>query len=737
MPRLLFFAGLLVLAGCTTTEPVVQPAPAPVVQTDTVFIEVPTAVAPGEDLSDVEAGRFDNGKMWTFDNPPIDYFQEAYGLEPDAAWFEKARTAALRIPGCSASFVSPNGLVMTNHHCAREHITAVSQDGENLLDNGFYAESLDQERRIEDYYADQLISITDVTEEVEAAAEGADDPAGARDAAIDAITERMLTEAGGEDAGFEVEVISLYNGGQYSAYLFRRYDDVRLVAAPELQIGYYGGDPDNFTYPRYNLDYTFYRVYDENGQPLKPAANFSFTTAGVSDGDAVFVIGNPGSTSRLQTVAQLEFRRDFEEPFLLNLLETRVAAMEQVAEAEPEMAEEIDLINTVFSLKNAIKAYTGRLEGLENPVLMARRQDTESDLRERVAADTALSARYAGVFERIEELQGVKADYIDELGSYTLNPGSSLYSSTLVRGTFGYLYALQRQFGAPEESLAGLKETLMTLDVNPPALEEALITARFNDLILYLGEDHPTVQAALGGQTPADAAAALVANTAVLDSTAFAEMLPAFMESDDPARAIGEVMGQGIITLQQGLSTAQAEEGELERQIARARFDVYGTSFPPDATFSLRIADGLVKPYEYNGTTAPEVTTFFGLYDRFHSHGQAFPWSLPERWQTPPASLDLSTPINFVSTNDIIGGNSGSPVVNGNLEVVGLAFDGNIESLPGEFIFTEETARTVSVDVRGILASLDHVYDADRIVQELLSGRLVESEADADEQMGM
>ncbi len=731
-------ATLLFIAGCSSTAPIQQPV-VQQVRVDTVIVEVsaPAKDMPGVDVSGVKAGRFDNGKMWTFDNPPLDYFKEAYNFTPDVAWFEKARLGALRIPGCSASFVSPNGLVMTNHHCARSRVSQVSEDGENLLDNGFYATSLDAERQIEDYYADQLIAITDVTAEIDSALVGQETDAervNARTEAIDAIEARMAEEAGGEEAGVNVEVIELYNGGQYSAYTFRRYNDVRLVAAPELQIGYFGGDPDNFTFPRFNLDFSFYRIY-EDGEPLKTDHYFAWNTEGVQEGDAVFLIGNPGSTSRLQTVAQLEYRRDYEEPYVLNLLKTRVAAMQAFAEAEPEAAEEIDLINTVFSLENAIKAYTGRLKGLQDPVLMARRMDTEKQFREAVEGDAMLQEKYGTLLEDMAGIKEEMSTLTGQIGSFNLNPGSSVHASTLARAMYGYLYALQRSFGVPEENLADLKETLLTLDVYPAGLDERLTAAHFRDMIHYLGEDNPAVQTVLNGQSPEDAAKALVANTKVRDTEAFEAMLADFTNADDPAVTVGEVLGQGLVTLQPAIGPLTAQEGEVAAQIARARFDVYGTVFPPDATFSLRMADGVVSSYEYNGTKAPIYTTFYGLYDRYYAHQKTFPWSLPERWVNPPAEFDLSTPVNFVSTNDIIGGNSGSPVLNTDLEVVGLAFDSNIEGLPGEFIYTDEVARTISVDARGILEALDTVYDADRIVLELTQGRLVSTEADADEAM--
>jgi hypothetical protein len=332
------------------------------------MLAVAPATSMGQEWTDtVQAGRFDNGKMWTFEAPPADYFQEAYGIEADAAWFERARLGSLRVPGCSASFVSSEGLVMTNHHCARGSISQVAGPGESFLDDGFYAATRDQERRIEDYHADQLVEIRDVTDRVnEAVAAAGDDPqarAQARESAVGAVEEEVLGEYGGENGGHVVEVISLYNGGRTSAYVFRRFEDVRLVFAPELQIGFFGGDPDNFTYPRYNLDMSFYRIY-EGGDPYRPEVFFPFSSEGVSEGDVVFVIGNPGSTSRLQTVAELEFRRDVSDKAVLDFIDSRVEVLGEFIAAEPEVAEELDLRNSYFSLANSQKAYGGQIKGL-------------------------------------------------------------------------------------------------------------------------------------------------------------------------------------------------------------------------------------------------------------------------------------------------------------------------------------------------------------------------------------
>jgi hypothetical protein len=694
-----------------------------------------TAEGHEAEMPAVEAGPFDNGKMWTFEYPPTSHFQEAYDLAPDEAWWTKARMAALRIPSCSASLVSPNGLVMTNHHCAREFVSQVSREGESLLDHGFYAASLDEERPVEDFTADQLVDIVDVTDEVYAALEGIEDNQ-ARSARREEITEeiaaRIREERGGEDAGVDVEMISLWNGARYSAYVFRQYDEVKLVMAPELQIGFFGGDPDNFTFPRYNLDMSFFRIY-ENGEPLQTDTYFEWDQDGVVEGEPIFIIGNPGSTSRLQTVAELEFRRDAADAGVLAFVRSRAELLEEFTAAHPEVAESLDLRNEAFSLRNSEKAYGGILKGLSDPAIIARRADAERRFQEAIDASPELATEYGGRIQRMAELQDQKRP---EAGGYFAFLGMTApkyASATLRRALYGFQY-LQMQGRVPDEALEEVKDEFLAVEQLPPELDEALIRARIEDLQLGYGEDAPFLQEMLAGRTPEGLAAVVHQSSVLSDSAgAVAALENGMLSMADPALEFFSGFLRPFGAFQTVLAQTGPEEEEIAAALGRAHFEVYGTDVPPDATFSLRIADGVVTGYDYNGTQAPIHTTFYGLYDRHYSHGDAGEWALPERWLDPPATLDLSTPINFVATADIIGGNSGSPVLDRDLRVVGLVFDGNIESLPGDYIYLPEHGnRSVSVDARGILAALDHVYDADRLVVELTSGQLVPTEAEAD-----
>ena len=690
------------------------------------------AIAPPQvaGLDTVRAGRFDNGRMWTFENPPSDYLRGTYGIDADSVWFRRARLGALRIPGCSASFVSGEGLVLTNHHCAREHISAVSREGESLLDDGFYAESMEEERTIAEFEADRLIAIRDVTAEMDAALEGINEPQArsqARESAEEEIAAGISEEYGGEDAGFEVEMVSLYNGGRTSAYVFRRYTDVRMVMAPELSVGYFGGDPDNFTYPRYALDFSFLRVY-EDGDPLDTSENFfRWSETGVESGDAVFMIGNPGSTSRIQTVAELEFRRDVSDKGLLAFVNNRIDALEAFYEMDPEAGEAMDLRNTIFSLINTQEAYGGILRGLHDPVILAKRRDQERAFQEALEADPELEAEYGGLIAQMAELQEQKAGQAGGFGSFLAFASPDYESAALSRALFAFQYANGSRAGAPAEALEGVMESLREVPDQPPALQELLLAARLRDIDASYGADSPLATSLLGGRSAEDVAASIVAESVLADSARAVEAVPSGgVGMGDPAMQLFGTLISGIGPFQQALGPISAQEEQIAAALGRARFEVYGTDVPPDATFSLRISDGVVSEYEYNGTFAPVVTTFYGLYDRHYSHvaggtgdGE---WDLPGRWLDPPGDPDLSTPMNFVSTNDIIGGNSGSPLVNADLELVGLAFDSNTEGLSGEYIFLTDRARAVSVDVRGILEALEEVYLAERIVEELRSG---------------
>jgi Peptidase S46 len=715
--------------------PVEAPPEAVVEQASEQAPAEPTPFVFGVDLDTVRAGRFDQGKMWTFEFPPADYFEETYGFRPDDAWFEKARLGALRIPSCSASFVSPNGLVMTNHHCAREFVSQVSGEGEALLDNGFIARDLADERAVEDFEADQLVEIVDVTDEVNGALDplAPEERGDARKQLLDEIEARILEERGGEDSGYVVEMISLYNGGRTSAYVFRHYTNAKLVMAPEVQIGFFGGDPDNFTYPRYNLDFSFFRLYDDDGKPLSTEHYFRFDDDGLEAGEPVFVVGNPGSTHRLQTVAELEYRRDVGDRALVEAFRSRMAVLDAYIRAHPEEAEERDLRNQYFGLSNSEKAYTGQVRGLEDPVTIARRKDADRAFQEAIEASPALADRYGELIERMAALQAQKREHAGVTRAFAGFGNPYLDASTLIRGFFGLQVIGMRRGGAAEDDIASMLDGVKGAPQMDAELDAALLAVRFQDLVDNLGEENPAVASLLAGRTPEDAAREIVAGTVLADSAAaVAGLEGGTLTPQDPAVQAVIAFLPAFLELNNMYVEIGPQEDEIASELGRARFEVYGTDVPPDATFSLRIADGVVEGYPYNGTVAPIFTTMYGLYDRHYSHAGEEDWALPDRWLDPPATLDLATPLNFVSTVDIIGGNSGSPVLDRDLDIVGVVFDGNIESLPGDYIYRPELNRSVTVDVRAILEALDEVYDVDRLVLELETGKLAATEAEAD-----
>ena len=698
--------------------------------TETTQVEQQPVASVPSPYDTVTAQRFDRGKMWTFENPPIDYFEEAYGFRPDETWFRKARLGALRISGCSASFVSPHGLVMTNHHCGRESITKVSREGENLLDEGFYAASLDEERKVEDYYVEQLVEIEDVTKRVNRRVrEGGDTRTAGRDRVVQQMQEEMTASAKNKDDRLKVEVVSLYSGARYSAYTYRRYEDVRLVMAPELQLGFFGGAPDNFTYPRHTLDVTFFRVYGEDGEPITPSQHFSWSLDGSSEGEAVFVVGNPGSTSRLNTVSQLKYTRDHDLPKQLDFLRRRAEILTDYVRENPEEADENGLRNTYFSVDNSIKSLDGQLRGLRDPYLVARRAKAEQALQDSVEAVDSLRARYADVLEEVAQLQRSKQTMAEKTAAFAAFSSTQLGSRVLTRAVYGYFYDTLKRRGAAGDRLEEIKDDALSINDWPEEVERAMIVARLDEIRDAFGTADPTMQRLFRDRTPGSIADSLVENSALMDSTKYAEMLDeSFLDSQDPAVGLINAIAPLFFNTNRQMSDFTSTEERLNGRLSRARFAVFGTNIPPDATFTLRLADGVVKSYPYNGTTAAAYTNFYGLYDHYYSYGSDA-WSLPEQWVNQPEDLNLDTPLNLVTTNDITGGNSGSPLLNKDLEVVGLMFDSNIEALPNEFLYTQKVARAIAVDARGILEALEDVYGARRIVTELSEGRLVESES--------
>ncbi len=696
----------------------------------------------------VKAGPYDMGKMWTFDSPPKDYFAKTYGFKPDDKWFEETRLASLRFADyCSASFVSASGLVMTNHHCARESGTGVARKGEDLNNTGFYAKTLAEERKVPGLFVDQLVKIEDITKRVQdAMGTGSErEQLRGREQAFAAIKQEYTARA--DWKGLELQTVTFYNGGRYALYGFKRYTDVRLVFMPELQLGFFGGDPDNFTYPRYAFDCSFFRVYD-NGKPLQTKHFFKFNTNGVRENEPIFVIGNPGSTERLKTVAELEFDRDLKIPYILTLIRNRSAALQ----AYNATAKSDSILNEIFSFENSYKAYSGQLDGLRDPYLLARKAAFERQFKAdallgqsaKREAQVGGSSAASGVPAAGSTATGgtatgradVWADMAENVAAMrqVFNDNTYLSPNPLARGellTFAHLLAQYGEFFLAQPRQAERMRTMLEMpEVASRSLEESYLAAHLAEAQAALGNDDPYVKAALTGEngqlrTPKEAAAYLLRSTKLFDKAFVEDLITrggAITSSTDPMLVLARAGQKRYDAASQKMQQVNARQEVLSSQLGRYVYDVYGNNVPPDATFSLRINDGIVKGYPYNGTVAPVITTFAGLYDRNYSFGDKYPWSLPARWKNPPAEL-LKQPMCFITTNDIIGGNSGSPMINKNREAVGLVFDGNMESLPGSFIFVPDKNRSISVHAGGMVAAMRYIYKADRLILELTTGK--------------
>jgi hypothetical protein len=662
--------------------------------------------------------------MWTFDNPPLKQLKERYGFTPTKEWLDHVRLSSVRFnDGGSGSFVSPNGLVLTNHHVARGQLQKISTPQKDYVKDGFYAQTKAEELKTRDLELNVLVELEDVTARVQGAVKPGTNEQGAleaRNAEIAKIEKESL-----DATGLRSDVIPLYQGGEYWLYRYKKYTDVRLVFAPEQQIAFYGGDPDNFTYPRYDLDMALFRVY-ENGAPVESKHYLKWNAKGAADGELVFVAGHPGSTDRLDTMAQLETLRDYNYPQTLKTLKRRVEVLKRYSAQGPEQARQAQ--GLIFSLENAIKALTGEYQGLLDKNLMAKREKEEREFRALVESRPEWKRSYGDAWDAIATAEKERRAIFKPLRFRSLQRSFSElagYAQTIVR----YVAEVkkpdaERLAGFHEAQLASLKFELFSSAPVYPQMEEALLADSLQESLAELGPNDPFVREALGGRTPAEEAGRLITGTKLGDPALRKSLVEggeaAVASSDDPlivwARKLDPMMREMRKQVEEDVESVETAAGE---KIGRARFAVYGKSIYPDATFTLRLAYGTVKGYPLNGTIAPPRTTFYGLYDRAYSFDQKAPFDLPARYRERKDRFDLSTPFNFVSTCDIIGGNSGSPVINRNGELVGLIFDGNIESLVGRFVYNEENNRAVAVHSAAMIEALRKLYDAGALADEL------------------
>jgi hypothetical protein len=659
--------------------------------------------------------------MWTFDNLPLGDLQRHYGFSPSPEWLQRVQRSAVRVGGASGAFVSPRGLVLTNHHVALGQLQKLSTPDRDYVRSGFLAGSLAEELRCPDQEVNVLVSMLDVTDRV-AAAVDPESPQDLQNKQRKAEIARIEKEST-DQTRLKSAVVTLYQGGQYVLYRYKKYTDVRLVFAPDFQAAFYGGDPDNFTYPRFCLDFACFRVY-EDGQPARTDFFLRLSATGPAEGELVFVAGHPGHTDRLRTVAGLQYDRDVRLPASLQSMRRRRKNLTEYAARGAEQARQVQ--SALFGVENGLKAVTGYFEGLQSLAVFQRLAEAEKDLRDRIARRPDLAASTAASFDRIAAALQKAAARQKQSAQYPLS-GSRLLgiAAQIVR----YVAEVEKPNDTRYEefrdsNLDSLRQHLFSPEPVYPELEEFLLAASLGEAREVLGPEDPLVAAALGGAEPAPLARRLVGGTTLADPAARKALVEggrALVErSDDPlivfARRLDPVWRELRSWHEDNVQSVEMLEG---RRIAAARFAIYGRSTYPDATGTLRLSFGRVLGYAWGTTQVPWKTTFHGLLDRAASFDDKPPFDLPRPVAERRSEIDLKTPLNFVSTNDIIGGNSGSPVINRKGEYVGLIFDGNIQSLVWSYVYGDAAGRAVSVHSAAIREALRSIYRAPRLLAEL------------------
>jgi Peptidase S46 len=679
------------------------------------------------------ASAFSDEGMWLFNAPSLKQLKEKYQFEPTPQWLEHLQKASVRFnSGGSGSFVSANGLAITNHHVGADTLQKVSNAQHNYLRDGFYAKTQADEIKSTDLELNVLMSIEDVTARVNGAIKQDMSPTAAnsaRDAAIAAIEKESK-----EKTGLRSNVITLYQGGAYHLYRYKRYDDVRIVFAPEQAVAFFGGDPDNFEYPRYDLDICIFRVY-ENGQPAKIDHYLKWNSNGPNDGELTFVSGNPGSTDRQLTVDEMKDVRDREVPDLLRVLNRREVMWTAWGQRSFENARRCR--DDLFGAQNSRKAFDGRIAALLDPDIWTSIEQREKKLRDAIAANPKWKSTVSA-YDRIKKTQAEIAKmaphfaYLEQTRSSTsayrnpraLNSTLFKYARLLTRGIDERTKPNSERMAIFRES--GKESLELELFSTEPIYDDFEIlnlTDSLTDFAEQFGADDPMVKQVLASKSPRARAVELVSGTKLKDvdlrKKLYAGNAAGLVAAHDPMLDLARLIEAPARDLRKARDAQEEIKQQAYGEIAKARFAIEGASNYPDATFTLRLSYGRVRGYEQDGKQIPAFTDFAGLYQRSAEHDNKPPFDLPQRWINKKADLNLATHLNFVSDADIIGGNSGSPVVNKSNEFVGIIFDGNIQSLVLDCIYTDTQARAVSVDSAAIIEALRKVYDAGALADEL------------------
>ncbi len=655
--------------------------------------------------------------MYLFNDLPTKLLQQRYGFVPTPAWADDLRLSSVRFnSGGSGSFISSDGLVLTNHHVASDTLQKLSTPERNLIDDGWLASNHEAELKAPDLELNQLVSIADVTSRVD----GAVDP---RASAADAVKQRRAVIATIEkeslaESGLRSDVVTLFGGAKYHLYRYKKYTDVRLVWAPETAAAFFGGDADNFEYPRYNLDAAIMRVY-ENGKPAKLEHFLRWSDKPLVDGELVFVSGNPGRTQRIFTVAALKYLRDDRIPYLLDFLRRKEILMQQFSLEGKEATRRAR--DELFGLQNARKAYTGMLAGLQNPKTMVAKQDQEQRLLQEIGADSELKD-LAPAWETIEKLQSEKRQML----------GQSVSFRCTLFGIASQIVRLVQEDRKPDQQrLRGYtdssRESLLQQLLSPAPiyrdLEQVKLADELARIVEHRGADDELVEAILAGKGPRERAAELISGTKLIDIDDRQRLIDGghtvTNESDDPMIVLARLVDDEYRRIRSRNEQIDEQERQAYAQISQAITSIEGTTGYPDATFTLRLAFGAVKSYVEDGKTVDPTTDFAGAYDHAAEHQGQQDFDLPRSWMDAKDNVSLTTQLNFVCTADIIGGNSGSPVVNRDGHLVGLIFDGNIQSLTSDYVYTDTQARAVSVSGVGILEALRAIYGAKELASQI------------------